>query len=236
MVTLQARFLAGSVGAMVLLDVLGLTTVSPSTVAAPGLALAAPMKRPFKRASGAKRSGVCLKKTAQPLEELMAFLPDSGNSPNLTVTKAPAFYFYVPDDSANVASLEFRLDYASVARRGSGVINPPLNVPIAKTPGLVKVQLPEVLEKDTTYAWAFTLRCQGTRETVTFKGLVMHKDLEAAVASQITKANSAKDKAAIYAQTGFDLDAMPILMEGGQLQTKRFEEILVESGFEKPIE
>jgi hypothetical protein len=234
MVTLQARLLAGSIGAIMLLEVLGLTAFSPITGS--GSAVAAPMKRPFKRASGAKRSGVCLKKTAQPLEELMAFLPEHGNSPDLTTTKAPTFYFYVPDDSANVASLEFRLDYASGAKRGSGVINPPLNVPIAKTPGVVKVQLPEVLEKDTTYAWAFTLRCQGTRETVTFKGLVMHKDMESSVASQITKADSAKDKAALYAQTGFDLDAMPVLMEGGQLQTKGFEAILTESGLEKPIE
>ncbi|NJM47441.1 MAG: DUF928 domain-containing protein [Alkalinema sp. RU_4_3] len=154
----------------------------------------------------------------------------------MTATKAPVFYFYVPDDSANVASLEFRLDYASGPKRGSGVINPPLNVPIAKTPGMVKVQLPELLEKDTTYSWAFTLRCQGTRETVTFKGLVMHKGLEDAIASQLAKASSAQDKAAIYAQTGFDLDAMPALVEGGQLQTKGFEEMLVESGFEKPID
>jgi hypothetical protein len=234
MVTLQARLLAGAIGAIVLLDVLGLTAFSPITGSSS--AVSAPMKRPFKRASGAKRSGVCLKKTAQPLEELMAFLPEHGNSPDLTATKAPTFYFYVPDDSANVASLEFRLDYASGAKRGSGVINPPLNVPIAKTPGVVKVQLPEVLEKDTTYAWAFTLRCQGTRETVTFKGLVMHKDLETSVARQITKAESAKDKAAIYAQSGFDLDAMPVLMEGGQLPTKGFEAILTESGLEKPIE
>jgi Domain of Unknown Function (DUF928) len=223
MVTLQARLLAGSIAAIFLVDVLGLT------------AIAAPTKRPFKRASGAKRSGVCLKKNAQPQGELMAFLPEQ-SSPDLTTTKAPAFYFYVPDDSANVASLEFRLDYASGPKRGNGVINPPLNVPIAKTPGVVKVQLPEVLEKDTTYSWAFTLRCQGTRETVTFKGLVMHKDLESSVASQITKADSAKEKAAIYAQTGFDLDAMPVLMEGGQLQTKGFEAILTESGLEKPIE
>jgi Domain of Unknown Function (DUF928) len=223
MLRLQAGLLAGSIAAIFLIDVLGLT------------AIAAPTKRPFKRASGAKRSGVCLKKNAQPQGELMAFLPEQ-SSPDLTTTKAPVFYFYVPDDSANVASLEFRLDYASGPNRGSGVINPPLNVPIAKTPGMVKVQLPEVLEQDTTYTWAFTLRCQGTRETVTFKGLVMHKAMEAAAASQIAQASSAQDKAAIYAQSGFDLDAMPVLVEGRQLQTKRFEEMLVETGLEKPIE
>jgi Domain of Unknown Function (DUF928) len=218
------RLLAGSIAAIFLIDLLGLA------------ALAAPTKRPFKRASGAKRSGVCLKKNAQPQGELMAFLPEQGNRPDLTTTKAPAFYFYVPDDSANVASLEFRLDYGSGPKRGNGVINPPLNLPIAKTPGMVKVQLPEVLEKDTTYTWAFTLRCQGTRETVTFKGLVMYKEMAAATAGQIAQASSAQDKAAIYAQTGFDLDAMPMLVESGQLQTRSFEEMLVETGLEKPIE
>jgi Domain of Unknown Function (DUF928) len=231
MVTLQARLLAGAIGAIVLLDVLGLTTFSPIT----GSAVAAPTKRPFKRASGAKRSGVCLKKNAQPQGELMAFLPEQ-SSPDLSATKAPAFYFYVPDDSANVASLEFRLAYASGPKRGSGVINPPLNVPIAKTPGVVKVQLPEVLEKDTTYTWAFTLRCQGTRETVTFKGMVLHQDIAASVADQLAKGTSPQEKAAIYAESGFALDSMPVLMERGQLQTKGFEEILTETGLEKPIE
>jgi hypothetical protein len=233
MVTLQARFLAGSIGAMLCLDMFGLTAFSPIT--ASSSAVAAPTKRPFRRASGAKRSGVCLKKNAQPQGELMAFLPEQ-SSPDLTGTKAPAFYFYVPDNSANVASLEFRLDYASGAKRGRGVINPPLTVPIANTPGVVKVQLPEVLEKDTAYAWAFTLRCQGTRETVTFKGLVMHQDISASVASQLAQGVSAKEKAAIYAQAGFALDSMPVLMEGGQLQRKGFEEILAETGLEKPIE
>jgi Domain of Unknown Function (DUF928) len=231
MMKLPVLLSIGLVSTIVSGEILGLANL----VSDPVTAVATPTKRPYRRASGAKR-GVCRTTPAEPLEELMAFLPESKNGADLTATKAPTFYFYVPDRPENVASLEFRLDYAAGPKRGNGVLNPPLQVPIANTPGVVKVQLPEVLEKDTTYAWSFTLRCQATRETVSFKGTIVYQDLDATVAAQLAKANTVQQKAAIYTQIGFMLDAVPILLGETQLQGKSFAAIIAETGLEKPID
>lgn len=234
MMKLPALLSIGLVSTIVATEILGLTRLADRLISNSGAAVAAPGRRPYRRASGAKR-GVCrTNETQQPREELMAFLPEGREVADWTTTNAPTFYFYVPDRSENVAGLEFRLDYASGDKRGNGVINPPLAVPIPTTPGIVKVQLPAVLAKDTTYAWSLTLRCQGTREAVSFKGLVVYKDLDAAATTQIAQATSAQQKAAIYSQAGFLVDAVPILMEGVPPQTKDFEAIIASIGLEKP--
>jgi Domain of Unknown Function (DUF928) len=241
MTKLQAFLNIGLVGTIVALELLGLThgNTDPRSN---GAAIAAPIKtskRPYRRASGAKR-GVCRQTLTQPAEELMAFLPQKSvgeaAGPDLSATKAPIFYFYVPDEPSNVANLEFRLDYASGDRRGSGVLQPPLNIPIGKTPGVVKVQLPEVLEPNTTYEWSFILRCRSSREIVAFKGSVVYQALDASIADEIARTVSAEQKAAIYTQNGFLLDAMPILMAEGTEPAKTFAEIIAITGLEKPIE
>jgi hypothetical protein len=234
MVKLPALLSIGLLSAIVATEILGLTRLANPLLPHHGTAVAAPgKKRPYRRASGAKR-GVCRTNATQPREELMAFLPEGRQVVDRTTTNAPTFYFYVPDRSENIAGLEFRLDYASGDKRGNGVINPPLSVPISSTPGMVKVQLPAVLVKDTTYAWSLTLRCQGTREAVSFKGLVLYQDLDAATATQIAQATSAQQKAAIYAQAGFVMDAVPIVMEDTSRPTQDFEALIAAIGLAKP--
>jgi Domain of Unknown Function (DUF928) len=228
----------GLASTIVALEILGLTSLMPLSER---WAIAAPGKRPYRRASGAKR-GVCPNPatlTVNPaIDELMAFLPEAGSGPELSATSAPSFYFYVPDQSEHVSRLEFRLDYASGEKRGKGVLNPPLNVPIANTPGIVKVQLPKVLEKSVPYAWSLTLRCQKTGSTVSFKGTVVYQDLDSAVTRQIAQASSAAQKAEVYQQAGFWLDAVPLKMETaalqGQGQGQDFEAMIAVSGLEKP--
>jgi Domain of Unknown Function (DUF928) len=235
---LQALLSMGLVSTIVSLEILGLTTLTQPLMPPSDVAIAAP-RRPYRRASGAKR-GVCPTPTSAtpittaPIAELMAFLPAQRNVADLTTTNAPSFHFYVPDQSDHIANLEFRLDYASGPKRGKGVLNPPLNVPIAKTPGVVKVQLPPILEKSTTYAWSLTLRCQKTGETVSFKGTVIYQDLAAPIATQLAEARSAQARAAIYAQAGFWLDAVPVLMTDGEFQAKGFEAMIAESGLNQP--
>jgi Domain of Unknown Function (DUF928) len=231
---LRALLNVGLVGTIVSLELLGLTHWNPDPQSN-GAAIAAPGKRPYRRASGAKR-GVCRQTPTQPSEELMAFLPVKAAGPDLSATKAPTFYFYVPDEPSNVADLEFRLDYATGDKRGSGVLNPPMNIPIGKTPGVVKVQLPEVLEPNTTYDWSFILRCRSSREIVAFKGSVVYQPLDPAIADAMARAVSPEQKAAIYTQNGFLLDAMSMLMAEGIEQGKTFAEIIAATGLEKPIE
>ncbi len=188
--------------------------------------------RPYRRFGGGKR-GICQTNPQQPQETLIAFLPEaSPQSVDWSATNSPTLYFYVPEQSQQVADLEFRLDYADAARRGNGVINPPLPVPIGKTPGVVKVKVPPVLVKDTIYAWSLTLRCQGSRDTVSFKGLVVYKDLAPQVAAQVAQATSAPAKAQIYMQAEFVIDAVPLLMEHEQLSTKSFDEIQAKISWE----
>jgi hypothetical protein len=189
--------------------------------------------RPYRRAVGGKR-GVCQPNPKQPQATLMAFLPEAKpqQAADWSATNAPTLYFYVPEQSVQVADLEFRLDYADAGRRGNGVINPPLHVPIGNTPGVVKVQLPAVLVKDTTYAWSLTLRCQGSRDPVSLKGLVVYKDLASPVAAQVVQATSTPAKAQIYMQAGFAIDAVPLLMEHEQLSTQSFDEIQAKISWE----
>jgi hypothetical protein len=231
MMKLPVLLSIGLVSTIVATEILGLTRLADRLIPNSGAAVAAPGKRPYRRASGAKR-GICQANDPQLREELTTLLPEGRQVADWTTTNAPTFYFYVPDRSENVAGLEFRLDYASGDKRGNGVINPPLAVPIPATPGLLKVQLPAVLAKDTTYAWALTVRCQN-RDVVSLKGLVVYKDLDVAATNQIAQATSAQQKAAIYSQAGFLVDAVPILMQGVPPQTKDFEAIIASIDLEK---
>lgn len=224
----QTLISIGLLSTIVSLEILGLTTLSVNVVESS--AIAAP-KRPPGRTAGGKR-GVCQIAQTQPSERFIAFLPESSDTADITTTKAPTFYFYVPDAPASIASLEFRLDYASGDRRGTGVINPPLKVS-AQTPGVVKVQLPAVLEKDTSYRWSFTLRCQESRETASIKGIVVYKELDAKVKAQLAQTTSAQEKAKIYVQQGSLVDAVSVLMASTQLQAKNFDTIAAEIGLEQ---
>jgi Domain of Unknown Function (DUF928) len=76
------------------------------------------------------------------------------------------------------------------------------------------------------------LRCQGSRDTVSFKGLVVYKDLAPQVAAQVAQATSAPAKAQIYMQAEFVIDAVPLLMEHEQLSTKSFDEIQAKISWE----
>jgi hypothetical protein len=215
-----------------LLSAIGATEILGLTNFVMPLSNMAEAARPYRRITGGKR-GICLATSKQTQETLIAFLPEaSPQSVDWSATNAPTLYFYVPEQSAQVADLEFRLDYADAARRGNGVINPPLQVPIGKTPGVVKVKVPPVLLPDTTYAWSLTLRCQGSRDTVSFKGLVMYKDLTPQVAAQVAQATAAPAKAAIYMQAGFVIDAVPLLMEHEQLSTQPLDAIQAKISWE----
>lgn len=232
MVKLKTGLSIGLMSTIVMLEILGVIQL-PQPFSSDHVVMAQ-TRRPYRRAAGGKR-GICLTSPQQLSEELMAFLPE-GKAVDRTTTNAPTLYFYVPEQSEQVANLEFRLDYADGAKRGNGVINPPLSVPIGKTPGVVSVSVPAVLVKDVTYAWSLTLRCQGNRGTVSFKGLMVYQDLTPSVATQVAQATTPQQKAAIYAQTGFFLDAVSLLMEGGQLQAKSFAEVIAVIGLESPPE
>jgi hypothetical protein len=233
MLKVQTILSIGLLSTIVPLEILGLTNLATTLSPNPSdesSAIAAP-RRPFGRTAGGKR-GVCQTTQTQPSEQLIAFLSESSDAADLTTTKAPTFYFYVADAPKDIASLEFRLAYASGDRRGTGVINPPLKVS-APTPGVVKVQLPEVLEKETPYHWAFTLRCQGSRETASIKGIVVYRELDARVQAQLAQATSAQDKAKIYAQQSSLVDAVSVLMANTQLQAKGFDAIATEMGLDQ---
>jgi Domain of Unknown Function (DUF928) len=232
MVKLKAGLSIGLMSMIVVLEIVGVIQLPQPF--SPDHAAMAQTRRPYRRAAGGKR-GICLTSPQQLSEELMAFLP-AGKAVDRTTTNAPTLYFYVPEQSEQVANLEFRLDYADEAKRGNGVINPPLSVPIGKTPGVVAVTVPAVLVRDVTYAWSLTLRCQGNRGTVSFKGLMVYQDLPPSVATQVAQASTAPQKAQIYMQSGFSLDAVPLLMENSQLQAQTFEAMIAETGFVMPVD
>jgi hypothetical protein len=225
--SIKAGLILGCMSTIVAIDMLNLLPISPTSQAT----FAAPKKRPYRRASGGKR-GVC-PSMSQTSSDLMVFLPQKSDRKDLTATKAPQFYFYVPDQPSDVASLEFRLEYASGPKRKQAAINRPMNIPFNQT-GLVKVQLPEILEPETDYKWSFTLRCVTDRETVAFSGLVRHQALDSVTANQITQAPTAADKATLYAQKGLELDAMAALLENQSGQSQSLTALLATVGLTTP--
>jgi hypothetical protein len=222
------------------LEIIGLTNFfavsSPFSQSSP-VAWANGKKRPYRRASGGKRTpvAVCKRTTAkQTVGELIAFLPES-KGVDQTSSDAPTLYFYIPNQTNDIASLKFRLEDKQDKTHGQDLLNPPLKIATDNTPGVVKVALPKVLLAGKAYQWSLTMSCKESDEpAVSFKGMIVYQPLTKTVSDKIAQAPSEQAKAAIYKEAGYDLDAMAIVMETIGPSAQSFEALIDQAGFEKP--
>ncbi len=147
---------------------------------------------------------------ANPEEELTALVP--GTNLGLTVSERPTFWFYVPYSSNNHLAVEFSLQ----DRDGKNLLYPQ-NFPLAGTPGIVSIPLPETvspLEVGKLYHWRFTVICDPSNrlDDLTVEGGVERSLLTPELKSRLEKATP-RERIAIYAENGLWFDALTNLVE-----------------------
>jgi hypothetical protein len=179
------------------------------------------------RAPPAGARGVC-QDTKEPWVVFLPALSTTESDKVLTSNYSPSFYLYIPDKAEDIHQPVLRLSEVLDVQPEDGVIAP-TKIAVPKLPGLLKVQLPK-LEKGKNYRWALSLRCKKGSGNTNLGGIISYQELTPQVLGKLAQSNSGKEKAAIYGQENRWLDAVAVLMEDGQLQTKSVDEMLAEIG------
>lgn len=78
----------------------------------------------------------------------------------------------------------------------------PIRVLVSGTPGMIKIQLPQSLEKSRSYQWLFQITC-GNEKAVAINGTVTFKEPSPSLAKQLTNQTSAREKARLYQKDSF---------------------------------
>jgi hypothetical protein len=148
----------------------------------------------------AGRKGVC--PTAQSLAALTAVVPAMGD--DLSLSPTPTFLFLIPDAPQPNLKATFRLQ---ADRRN---VMPPFAVPIAHTPGIIKVQLPQPVESEKQFQWSLQVTC-GAEKSFELTGTLKVKAADPELMQQLGKASTERERAALYQKAGFWLDAVAAL-------------------------
>jgi Domain of Unknown Function (DUF928) len=176
-----------------LLTILILPTLSTTSVWAQG--------RPKNRRP-AGRKGVC--PSEQSLMALTAVVPATGD--DLSLSPTPTFLFLIPDAPQPNLKATFRLQ----ANRRN--IMPPIAVPLAHTPGIVRVRLPQPIVTEKPFQWSLQVTC-GAEKSFEVTGTVVSKVGRADLVKQLGQAKTGRDRVALYQKAGFWLDAVATLAE-----------------------
>jgi hypothetical protein len=94
---------------------------------------------------------------------------------------------------------------------GDNIITP-IRISITGTPGVIQVKVPksDKLAPGDTFKWSFEVTCKNG-EFRTVKGLINIKSPSSELSKQLEKAKTSREKAKIYHQAGYLLDAAAIL-------------------------
>ncbi len=140
--------------------------------------------------------------------QLTALVADKSDA--LTVSDAPSFLFYVPYELTSPVQARFSLQ----DEEDYNVIKPIL-VSISDTPGVIKINLPKVLQKEKRYHWFFTIICQSTDESKnpSVDGWLRQVNPDPNLAQKLTEKISSRQLANAYRSGGFLLDALALLAE-----------------------
>ncbi len=150
----------------------------------------------------AGRKGVC--PGEQSLSALTAVVPATGD--DLSVNPTPTFLFLIPDAPQSDLKATFRLQ----ANRRN--IIPPIAVPLAHTPGIVKVQLPAAIAPEKPLQWSLQVTC-GAEKSFELTGTLRVKTASPDLVKQLGQAQTRRERAALYQKAGFWLDAVATLAE-----------------------
>ncbi len=160
---------------------------------------AAAQDRPKNRRP-AGRKGVC--PGEQSLSALTAVVPATGD--DLSLSSTPTFLFLIPEvpRSDLKATLRIQADRRNVM--------PPIAVPIAHTPGIVQVQLPQPLAAEQPFQWSLQVTC-GVEKSFELTGTLRVKVASSDLVQQLGQTHTRRERAALYQKSGFWLDAVATL-------------------------
>lgn len=164
--------------------------------------------RPKRRKPGG-RKGICQGDFTP--GELTAIVPVQGD--DVTASRSPAFFFFVPDAAQSSLKGVFRL------QENDRNVIAPIQVSVSGTPGIIKIQLPQSLEKNRSYQWLFQITC-GDEKAVAINGDVTFKEPSPSLAKQLANQSSPGEKARLYQREGFFLDAIALLADAQTKDTK----------------
>jgi Domain of Unknown Function (DUF928) len=153
-----------------------------------------------------------------------------------TTKSHPSFWFYIPHSS--VVSAEFTLTewkktesiYAS-------------SISISQTPGIIRIQIPEEAKSLQEEKWyeaklSLRVRCRpGAPVKTEFKrSWIRRRPLNSALDRQINQAQSALQKAVVYADAGFWYDALKVLdTNGTSSSSNEWSTLLKKYGLEEEV-
>ena len=89
----------------------------------------------------------------------------------------------------------------------------PITFTLTKTPGIVQVQVPYLLAKDTFYRWSFAVVCDADRPSrnPVVSGWVRRVEPDSGVVQKLKKVKQPERVATIYAKAGLWYDALTLL-------------------------
>ncbi|MEQ9550105.1 MAG: DUF928 domain-containing protein [Coleofasciculus sp. G3-WIS-01] len=159
--------------------------------------------------NGTGTRGGCAYKEGDRLLTRMA----GGNNFQLTVSKHPTFWVYVPYGSEKVSSGEFSLQYGE-----HDVYRTTFQLPA--TPGIVSVTVPpteKALETGKTYRWYFEISCTSVAESeelvtqlapASLTGLVRRVSKSPELEAELNRAKNPLERVAAYAKHDIWYDMM----------------------------
>ncbi|MEB3883518.1 DUF928 domain-containing protein [Lyngbya sp. CCY1209] len=166
-------------------------------------------REPPESDSGPGTRGICV-----PTEIPLTAVVGRQNLLDLTLGDRPTFWIYIPYSSSDVNSAIFSLQDEAGEVEIWGT-----QLQLKNTPGIVAISPPETvppLEVSRTYRWYFEMDCAGdsidpaSPPTVSLKGVVTRVS-DPAIETELKSAQTAPERARIYARNGLWYDAVTAL-------------------------
>jgi hypothetical protein len=162
--------------------------------------------RPPRRKGGGDRRGRCdIPKTATN-QELVALVPEQGET--LSITGTPTLWFYVPYSSTTPLSARFTLR----DERGQRALFDPVSIPLTGTPGIIGIRLPKTLQPGISYQWYFTILCQAETGPGV-DGWIRRVTPDAELSRQLQQLLSLQERLDLYQKANIWHDRLTLLAE-----------------------
>lgn len=168
---------------------------------------------PDQGAPGGRRQGGASRDSCKKYQALTALVPAKGRIVSgQTISEHPTFWFYLPDQLATGAPMEFFLQDAE----DNNLYNTQISDG-AVGPGLIKISLPKTaqpLKADQPYFWTFSVSCnpKNSSEQVFVKGTIQRVQPSPALQNQLRSA-APLEQVKLLAANGVWYEAFDTLAE-----------------------
>ncbi len=183
---------------------------------------------------GATRNGgQCSVEGSASQEAATALIPNSKQG--LTVAERPTFFVFVPPTTAKEASFSLKDESENLVYQ--------TKVALPSQGGVIGVSLPatsKALEVEKNYQWMLEIHCAAEfdPDNPLVQGWVRRTEMTAGLSSQIEKANTSLERAAVYGEAGIWYEAVRELFTARQSQPqdsnleKNWQELLTSAGLQ----